>query len=500
MMPGSGAVALMKRATGLSKSKITLFEQCPKRLWLSVHYPQASQESLATKAAYADSHRVGALACQLHPDGVMIEADRGLGRAVDDTAALLASGWDRPVFEATFAHQGVLVRVDMLLPHSDDWHVAEVKNTTGVKDYHLGDLATQLWVMRGAGVRVATAAMRHLDRTFTLTREGNYAGLFIDTFVHDQLGPVIAARADIVAEARATFDGGEPEREMGVHCDTPFTCSFKGHCGQHLPPPPTWHVSLLPDLKGKQTARLWLDQGIDDLTQVPATAMPNAKLARIYQATVSGTPWNDREAIRGEIASWSFPRAFLDFETIQFAIPRWLGTRPFSQVPFQFSAHIQRAEGEVTHREFLSLDGSDPRRACAEALRALPAQGSVIAWNASFERSCLNGLATLFPDVAPALMSLAARLVDPLPIVRRHYYHRDMRGSWSLKAVLPTLGAGGYEHLVEVKSGTDAQAGYLEAIDPGTSPARRAALREALLDYCRRDTEAMMIVLEALTR
>ncbi len=124
----------------------------------------------------------------------------------------------------------------------------------------------------------------------------------------------------------------------------------------------------------------------------------------------------------------------------------------------------------------------------------------MIAWNAPFERSCLVGLATLFPDLASALTSLAARLVDPLPIARRHYYHRDMRGSWSLKGALSTLGAGGYEHLVEVKSGTDAQAGYLKAIDPATSPGRVAVLREALLDYCRRDTEAMMIVLDALTR
>ena len=96
-------------------------------------------------------------------------------------------------------------------------------------------------------------------------------------------------------------------------------------------------------------------------------------------------------------------------------------------------------------------------------------------------------------------MSLAERLVDPLPLVRRHYYHRDMRGSWSLKSVLPTVDPDGYSNLAEVKSGTDAQAGYMEAIDPATSPERHAALRDAMLEYCRRDTEAMMIVLKALT-
>jgi hypothetical protein len=490
----------VSRPIGLSKSRITLFEQCPKRLWLSVHRPELAEESAGVRAGFADGHRVGDLACSLYPEGAMISAELGLGKAVDDTAALLASGWDKPVFEATFAHIGVLVRVDLLLPQPGGWHVAEVKNTAGVKEYHLGDLATQLWVMRGAGVPVTSAAIRHLDRAFTLTREGDYAGLFVDTHVHHQIEPIIGTRGDVVAGARDALAGEEPAREMGAHCDAPFACSFKGYCGRELSPAPQWPVTLLPDAKGKQIARQWLGQGVDDLIQVPAEAMPNTKLARIHAATISGNAWHDRDAIRAAVAGWAFPRVFLDFESIQFAIPRWLGTRPFAQVPFQFSAHIEEQDDAVGHVAFLSTDGSDPRRACAEALVALPDQGAVIAWNASFERSCLTGLAAIFPDLAPTLTNLANRLVDPLPIVRRHYYHRDMLGSWSLKAVLPTLAAVGYEDLVEVKSGTDAQAGYLEAIDPATDSARAAALREALLDYCKRDTEAMMMVLAALTQ
>jgi hypothetical protein len=493
-------MGLRKPQIGLSKSRITLFEQCPKRLWLAVHRPDLAEEDDGTRAAFADGHRVGELACSLHPDGIMISANAGLGKAVEETAALLSDGWNKPIFEATFAHKGVLVRVDILLPTDAGWHVAEVKNTAGVKDYHLGDLATQIWVMRGAGVPIATTAIRHLDRTFTLTREADYDGLFLDTVLGDEIEPIVATRDDIVAKAQDLLQGAEPEREMGPHCDAPFVCSFKTYCGRRLPPAPDFPVTLLPDAKGKQVARQWLEQGVADLIQVPSSAMPNAKLKRVHAATVSGEAWHDREAIRAEIADWAFPRTFLDFEAIQFAIPRWVGTRPFAQVPFQFSAHIEFADGSIAHRAFLSIDGKDPRRACAEALVTLPETGAVVAWSAGFERACLNGLADLFPDLAPALASLADRLVDPLPVVRRHYYHRDMRGSWSLKCVLPTLDTTGYTDLVEVKSGTDAQAGYLEAINPSTTPERAAALSDSLLEYCKRDTEAMMIVLDALTR
>ena len=148
----------MNRTIDLSQSRITLFEQCPKRLWRSVHRPDLAEETPGTRMAFADGYRVGDLACSLYPVGVMISAEHGLGQTVADTEALLGNGWDQPVFEATFAHGGVMVRVDLLLPDGDGWHVAGVKNTMGVKDYHLGDPATQIWVMRGAGVPVTTAA------------------------------------------------------------------------------------------------------------------------------------------------------------------------------------------------------------------------------------------------------------------------------------------------------------------------------------------------------
>ena len=107
---------------------------------------------------------------------------------------------------------------------------------------------------RGRG-EDCNAAIRHLDQTFNLTREGDYAGLFVDLMLHDKLEPLTATRAEIVAGARATLDGDEPEREMGAHCDVPFACSFKGYCAQLLPAPPLWPISLLPDTKGKRVAR-----------------------------------------------------------------------------------------------------------------------------------------------------------------------------------------------------------------------------------------------------
>lgn len=161
---------------GLSKSRIGAFEQCPKRLWLSVHRRELAEYEDRAEARFAVGNAVGEIACAAHPGGMMVEAEGGLTEALATTARLIADGHPGPIFEATFENRGVLVRVDVLERAREGWAAAEVKSSTRVKDYHRGDLATQVWVMRGAGLPLTGAKIRHIDTSFVLTREGDYAG------------------------------------------------------------------------------------------------------------------------------------------------------------------------------------------------------------------------------------------------------------------------------------------------------------------------------------
>ncbi len=488
------------RRHGLSKSRLAIFEQCPKRLWLSVHKPELSAESADIRQAFAIGHDVGTAACSLYPDGVMIEGANGLTVAADATKSALCDAPPRPLFEATFIHQGVVVRVDLLLPEEGGWHVVEVKSTTKVRPSQRSDLATQLWVLRGCGVRVSRASIRVIDTSFILAEHGNYRGLFADEPAGVDIDLIVEMRGDMVSAASLALAGDEPDIGVGAHCSDPFPCSFDGYCRRDFPEPPMWPTTILPGVAGKALGRAFAEQGIDDLLQVEANRITHPQLTRIHAVTLSGTAYHDADAIVEETCNWSYPRTFLDFETIAFAIPRWIGTGPYQQVPFQFSAHIDRGDGAHEHHEFLSIDGSDPRTACAHALTSLPGDGAVIAWNASFERSCLKKLAAYAPEYAGALFSLADRLVDLLPVARRHYYHRDMRGSWSIKAVLPTLAPElDYKMLDGAQSGVDAQVAYLEAIG-GVSDERRNEIAQGLRAYCRLDTLGMAIALQRLCR
>lgn len=477
--------------TGLSKSRITAYEQCPRRLWLEVHQRELAQIDEAAQARFAAGDAIGAEACRQVPGGIMIRADHGLAAAIDATRDAIAEDQERPIFEATFVHEGVLIRADILQFVPDrGWYLTEVKSAGSVKAYHLGDLATQAWVLEGNGLALADARLAHVDTGFRLRAADDYHGLFRHASVLELIRPIMATRGDLVAEIQQVVTGDEPEIAPGDHCSAPFTCAFTQHCSVGLPAGPEWPVTVLPGGAGRK----WLERGIDNLFDLPREKLISAVHQRVYDATVTGEPWHDIKRARRVIADWAFPRTWLDFETIGFVMPRWVGTGPYGAVPFQFSAQIEQADGQYAERTFLDLSGGDPRRACAEALLQLPAIGAVIAYNAGFERNCIKGLADACPDLAEELMAIADRLVDLLPVTRAHWYHRDQRGSWSIKAVLPTVAPELDYSQLAVGNGMAAQEAYLEAVHPNCCPARKAAIERDLRIYCARDTEAMIVL------
>lgn len=482
------------RRFGLSKSKISAFEQCPKRLWLQVHRPEVAVLDDEMQARFDTGHAVGELACQAYPDGIMIEAVPDINSAVERTSELLELSPARPLFEATFRHEQVLVRVDIMRPAENGaWHVAEVKSSSRPKDYQLNDLATQVWVMQGFGVQIASASIRHIDSSFVYPGGGDYAGLLKDAPADDLIAPLVEGRGEIVKEALATLEGEEPSLATGAHCNKPFCCEFQDYCNRGCTQP-EWPISLLPNT-GTKLAEKFAEKGIVELLEIGEQELKSDLHRRIHRATATEEPFHDCAAALAITKQWARPLSYLDFETIMFAIPRWQGTRPFEQVPFQFSLHVEDNDGHIEHRGFLDLSGDDPRRACAEALVSMvPGAGAVVTYSASFERRCVRQLADLYPDLSAALLSIERRVVDLLPVARACWYHRDQRGSWSIKQVLPTMASDLAYASLEVADGIAAQAAYLEAIGPEITKERRADLAAALESYCQLDTEAMIVV------
>ena len=306
----------------------------------------------------------------------------------------------------------------------------------------------------------------------------------------------VADVASLVKEARATLaDLDEPKIAVGLQCGAPHGCEYYSHCA-----PPAGEYAVLA-LGGSQE-RLFelMHSGHRDLRDVPEHALTSDTQRRIWQQTRLAQPHVGAE-LRALARSLPFPRYYLDFETVGPAVPLFAGTRPFESLPFQWSCHIETRRGEVAHAEFLELGATAPMRRFAESLLATLGTAGPILVYTSYERRTLRELAARFADLAPALDALAARIVDLHAPTREHYYHPAMRGSWSIKAVLPTVAPDlSYATLGEIQDGLAAQAAYFEAIAARTTAARRADLAAALRAYCRQDTLALYRLVDFFSR
>lgn len=478
-----------RKMAGLSKSRILLNLQCPKRLWLQVNHPELAVVDEGAATRMDAGNEVGEIARSLYPDGLLIEPGT-LAAALDETSAALAET-PRPLFEATFQAGGVLIRADLLLPEESGYRMAEVKSSTGVKDYHLVDAAIQTWVCKENGLPLTEVEIAHIDTSFVYPGGGNYQGLLAHTNITADINPLVSEVPAWIESAQSTLYGNMPEATIGERCQKPFPCPFTDQC--HPPfDPDVFPLEILP-YGGKAVESLRSD-GYRDLQEIREDQLETQKHKRVWRVTVSGQTELDTAA--GEkLAALAYPRYYLDFETIQFAVPRWAGTRPYAQIPFQWSCHIEQADGTLDHKEFLANGTDDPRRLFAETLIAtLETSGPIIVYNAGFERGRMQDLAKDFPDLAPKLEAAIERIVDLLPIARDHYYHRDMRGSWSIKAVLPTIAPDLDYSTLAVAHGGMAQQAFLELLDPNISNDRRQELMGGLLAYCERDTLAMVRV------
>jgi hypothetical protein len=342
-------------------------------------------------------------------------------------------------------------------------------------------------VHRGAGHDFESISLAHIDNQFRYRGDGNYDGLLVENDLTEAVQKELPSVPHWVEAAKEAVEGPMPDIPVGAHCTKPYACPFMGYC---WPGDARYPVSGLGGSRKK--LGLLVMNGYGDIRDVPPSEISGAGHERIHRVTRAGEP----ELLPGArefVDELPYPRFHLDFETISPAIPIWPGTRPYQALPIQWSCHIERSGSVVEHREFLDLSGEPPMRKLAEQMiRDLETTGPVLMYT-NYEERVIKGLIEMFPDLGAELQAIVDRLVDLQPVTRANYYHPDMLGSWSIKAVLPTIAPDmDYELLEGIKVGTDASDAYLQAINPGMSEEKREAIRADLLRYCRHDTEAMV--------
>ncbi len=492
----------------LSKSKYCGLWQCPKIAWLKKYKPEKLAFDESTLSRMEAGNEVGDLAMGLFGDFVEVTAYHGdkldLPQMIAATKAEMEKG--TPVIcEASFQYNGLYCAVDILKKENGGWAIYEVKSSThNDQPVYIADVAYQKYVLEHCGVPVSGLYLVCLDGDYVFDGCLDIHRLFKITDVA-QAAQVeensIAANLSIAERLLASEE--EPAIDLSVNCKNPYLCGFWPYCSRHIPSPSVFDLYRMPFAKkieyykkGKITYQ--------DLLFDPGITSPKQVRQILYAVSDQGTYVN-KESIRDFLDTLSFPLYFLDFETMQTVIPRFVGTKPYAQIPFQYSLHyIEREGGELKHTEYLAKSGTDSRRELAERLCAdIPINVCVTAYNKSFECTRIKELAAAFPDLADHLLNIEANIRDLLvPFQTGCYYNRAMGGSFSIKSVLPALfpddPALDYHNLDGVHHGGEAMTLFPKIKD--MPPEEQKKARYNLLKYCELDTFAMVKVWQELVR
>jgi len=484
--------------TFLSKSSFIKGLQCHKQLWFYKNHPELKDpvdDNL--QAVFDTGHEVGELATQLFPNGQMLPCDDlSLGQQTDTTRKWIEQGVET-IYEAAFSEKGVFARVDILHKGPDGWELYEVKSSTKAKEVYIQDVAVQTWILKQAGLKVSKSVLITLDSTYHRQGDIDVQGLFS---YHDLTEQANALQGFVQTEIdgmKAMLTKGEkPEVPISKHCEKPYQCLFYSQCHGEATEDSAFRIVDT----GKPDSYALYHAGQTSFADVDLNQLKWRQRQQV-ESYLNQTNHVKGDELRQFLLDLWYPICYLDFETTYMvAIPMFDGTRPYQQIPFQFSMHIQHEmDGPVEHIEFLAEPGVDPRPALLEKLlSSIPKDACILAYNKGFEERCLKEMAQAFPEYSDRIQPLFSNMRDLMvPFRNKDVYYWQMNGSYSLKNVLPALLPGmGYADLV-IANGEAAANAYI-SMESIVDPSEREAIREHLLKYCELDTLAMVKLLEKL--
>lgn len=486
----------------LSKSRYTKGMQCPKMLWMDLHMPDQFDSSVMNEVILTTGNLVGDVAMSYYGEFTEVPFDsNGFKGMADLTSRLLESGC-RIICEATFISDNNLCMVDILRVDEIGVHIVEVKSSMHIKDIHYHDMAYQTWVLRENGLNVKSVSLMHLNNQYERHGDLDLSKLFTVEDCTDEVMEMLDDVPDNVATIRRiASQPNEPSKPVGVQCKSPYECGYRAWCWKHIPKPSVFDLNRMQMRRALDLA----SHGIVSLSDAYDSGVITSE-RQLVQAECEAKGLDeiiDREAIRRFLDELSFPLYFLDFETFQPAIPLFDGTRPYQQIPTQYSLHILREPNSMPeHREFLADAGLDPRRAVAAHLvDDIPAGVCTLAYNMAFEKGRIKELAICFPEMRDQLMSIHDGMRDLMvPFQSGWYYNRMMGGSNSIKAVLPALFPDDHEldyHALDgVHNGSEAMDAFARLSE--MEPEEAKCTRKHLLRYCELDTYAMVKIWQKL--
>jgi hypothetical protein len=492
---------MAKKVKRLSKSKYLIGLQCPKALWLSYHRKDLQPEVDEHKQHVFDTgNEVGKLATKYFKGGIEItEGHRDIDKAIESTNRAVENG-EKHIFEATACSiDGAFSRIDILNKvnkGSDAWDLVEVKASNQVKDYHIDDMAFQRYAFTNAGYKIRKSILMHLNGEYVRSGDVDLKALFeLEDCTEDVEERMEEIKENVQDFLKTINSDQEPLVDISGQCKNPFKCDFFDYCWRDIPDYSVYNI-----FSGKKLKAL-LDANILDVSDVQDWLDCTDRQFAEIDAYKKNRIIKEIYSIKNFLSKLEYPLYYLDYETISPAVPMFDNSSPYQLIPFQFSLHIQEKKGgELEHVDFLHTRNDDPRPDLIEALiENCGEKGSVVVYNQSFEEGINKELGTAFFEHKDSLHNINERMVDLLePFDKRYLYHPKMKGSASLKSVLPAFVKDLSYDGLEIEDGMTASIKYYKWITGCVPDNAKENIFQNLKKYCELDTLAEVRLIDVL--
>ena len=486
------AVAVSSRL--MTKSLVQNHRQCTKRAWFEFHTNDVSELNSGDRANLVQGQNVHKSARTLYPDAVNVRHDLLQIDAANQTSLVLAAK-EPVILGASFVSNsmGISTRIDVLEQGHEGYKITNVTSGTSVKEQYLDDAAIDLACLNNIAIDVQEINIMHPNSKISLPEGGTGAEVLTIENVTNEVKTRAIFAVKWIEKCANTLSSDMPVCETGDHCNAPTACPYASKCCQTVENKDNDLIEYLPSKSGPITP--FIISGTKRISDIPFAAMTNKRNAMVRTAIINKCAVVSID-LANYVRSLPYPRNVLDFETASFAIPRFTGMHSYQPLPFQWSMHSKSVPGaELVHHEFIDVTGNDPRIGFIENLLKVVGEFGPVFVYSHFEKTRLNELALEFPVYREKLLALVDRLVDLLPLARQGYYAPEMRGSWSLKAIQPTLPAcadlQAYSEIGEVADGLAAQAAYMDQIDCSFIGEQKETQLKNMKIYCKADTRTL---------
>lgn len=481
----------------LTKSNYLSGLQCPKLLWISKNAKEKIPEKTEVeKAKFKEGYLIEEFAKSLFSEGIDL-SKLEFNEQLEKTKELLEKRV--PLFEASFLIDNLYSRVDILFPTGDNkWDILEIKSATKINNVNFDDLAFQKYVYEKVGLKIRKCFIVHVNSEYVRQGQIEAKEFILQTDVSEKVEEAsVGIEEKINNMLKITNSKEIPKCSIGVHCGKPYECSIKFDCWEEVPEESIFEFRRM---FKKKCFELY-DSGIKKLNEVPDSIKLNDKQKIQRLVAENGETHINKEKIKYFLDNLEYPIYYLDFETNNPAVPMFDNSKPYQQIPFQYSLHIQKEpNGELKHISFLAEGINDPRPKFLQSLKEhLGDKGNILVYNQSFEKMIFRQGAESFPEFSDWHdNNILPRVKDLMEVFNDfHYYNSKQKGSVSIKFVLPVLSDLSYSEL-DIRKGDVAQFEFDRITYGNVSDEEREKVRKALEKYCELDTLAEVEIVNGL--